>query len=235
MNRMHRNLLLALRYMTLAVVCVLVAQAPLGAEDPRPVVNVSGEGVVTVPLKFARITLGVSARAKTAARAQADTAGRAEALVRMLKAEQVEGLQTVRIALVPIIEDKKTGREIEYLSTNTLSFRVELERAGELLDKAIQAGANTIDSVGLVPDDQALADARKRALAAAALDAREKARIVLGALGLREKQIVQIDVDVHFSPPIPLQQFRNEIREARTPVVGGESDVRVTVRMAVSY
>lgn len=221
----------------LIAACCFVSATALLAQDatPRPVLNVSGEGVISIPVKYAEIMLSVTSTKPTAAQAQADAAKRADKLVQMLKGEQVAQLKTVRIALNTLVHDKKTGREVEYFAVNTLSFRVEIDRAGELLDKSVAAGANNIDSVQLIPEDRVLAAARKQAMAAAALDAREKADVVLGALGLRAKQILQIDVDLQFATPYPMRQVMNEMRESTTPVVGGDANVRANVRLSVGY
>lgn len=214
---------------------ILALSAPpiFGETQSAPVLNVTGEGVVSVPVKFARITVSVTSTKKTAASAQADAGDRADRLVRMLKAEQVSQLNTERISLRTIVDNKKTGRTIQYFASNTLSYRVAIERAGKLLDKSVTSGADKIDSVQLIPEDSAVAAARKKAMAAAALDAREKADVVLLALGLRAKQIRQIDVDLQFGSPMPIT--RQSISKMRTPVVGGQTEIRVIVRMSVGY
>ncbi|MCR9142163.1 MAG: SIMPL domain-containing protein [bacterium] len=222
----------------LAAFCVLAFASPgalLFAEDATqaPTLHVAGEGVVAVPLRYARITLSVTSTQKTAALAQADTAKRADRVVQALQGAGVQDLKTQSIALRTITRDKKTGRIVEYFSSNTMSFRVAIEAAGRMLDRCVEAGANNINQVQLVPDDADLAAARKDAMAAAALDAREKADIVLSALGLRAKVIRQINVDMQFGAPTPMRMQR--MSEASTPVVGGDAQVRATVRLAVGY
>ncbi|MEQ9363178.1 MAG: SIMPL domain-containing protein, partial [Leptospirales bacterium] len=221
-----------------ALACAFIALpvfATHGEAPPPRALNVSGEGVVALPLRFAHITVSVTSREKTAAAAQADTAGRADRLVKTLKAESVSQLKTVRVALHTIVDDKKTGRTVEYFSSNTLSFRVAIERAGRLLDRAVASGADHIDQVQLIPDDAELAAARKQAMAAAAQDAREKADVVLSALGLRAKDIRQINVDVQFASPSPMQTRQRLENSANTPIVGGDTEARAVVHLTVGY
>lgn len=213
----------------------LTAVASLSAEERQPVLNVSGTGSVVLPVSYAKITLSVSAVDRSAAAAQANTAKRADKLVTMLKKERVNKLQTESISLHTQYRQPKNGARItEYRSVNTLSFRVPVARAGALLDKSIAAGADLIQSVELRPADEAAEEARKQAMAAAAVDARDKADVVLSALGLRAKQIVQIDVNYQANNPVPLRQM-TRVQESLTPVVGGEASIRATVRIAVSY
>ncbi len=213
---------------------------PLGAVSAEsaaaPALNVSGEGSVALSLRFAQITVSVTSTQKTAAAAQADTAKRADRLVAMLQGAGVERLKTQSIALRRVVHNKKTGQVVEYFSSNTLGFRVPIAQAGEILDRSVKAGANMINQVQLVPDDAEFAEARKQAMAAAALDAREKADVVLSALGLRAKKIQQINVDVGFASPPPSPVMRQQsMRESATPVVGGDTEVRAIVHLTVSY
>ncbi len=213
----------------------MTAATPLGAEERRQVLNVSGTGSVALPVSYAKITLSVSAVDRSAAAAQANTAKRADQLVTMLQKERVGKLQTESISLRIQSRQPKNGARItEYRSMNRLSFRVPVARAGELLDKSVAAGADLIRSVELRPDDEAAKEARKQAMAAAAVDARDKADVVLSALGLRAKQIVQIDVNYQANNPVPVRQLAR-VQESLTPVLGGEANITATVRMTVGY
>ncbi len=225
-------------YLSIMTVVALFS-VPLAAQDNanEPQLSVSGEGVVSVTATHAQIQLGVFSEAKSARAAQAETARKANAVVNMLRGEDASDIETVRISLQPRYERKKTSGETEiegYISTNVLSFRIELKRAGELLDKSVKAGANRIESVQLTADDKVLKQARERALAAAAVDARAQAKIVLDALGLKMKRITQINAGAAFPGPRPYAI--NQMREsADTPVVGGDLEVRANVSMVVEY
>lgn len=225
-------------YVSIIAVATLLA-GPLAAQtnESKPHLSVSGEGIVNVTATHAQIQLGVHSEGKTANAAQAETARKANAVVNMLRGEKASQIETVRIALQPRYEHKKSSGETEiigYVSTNVLAFRIEIGRAGELLDKSVKAGANRIESVQLTADDKILKEAREQALAAAAVDARAQAKIVLDALDLKMKRIVQINAGVAFPGPQPYAI--NQMREgAGTPVVGGDLEVRANVSMVVEY
>ena len=223
-----------------ALLAFVFGVTPASAQqNEKPSLHVSGEGVVALPVEFAEIVVSIVSQNKNAARAQAETADRADRVVNMLRGEQVKQLKTVRIHLGTIVhikgKDRDGEREIEYIATNSISFRTDVERAGELLDKSIASGAKNIDSVQLLPSDAALAKARKAAMAAAAKDARDKGDVVLTALGLRAKRISQIHVDANFAMPMPSRMQTMELRESSTPVVGGDAEVRASVRLVIEY
>jgi uncharacterized protein YggE len=48
-----------------------------------------------------------------------------------------------------------SGQETTFRASNTVSFEIAADRAGEAIDAAVGAGANTISSVSLVPSDDA--------------------------------------------------------------------------------
>jgi len=72
---------------------------------------------------------------------------------------------------------------------NTVSFRLDTQRVGNLLDEAAKAGASRIDGISFVASDSAIATAQEQALRRATLDEKKQADVVLAALNLTRKEV----------------------------------------------
>ena len=222
---------------------LLCGATTLSAQDRQDrTVSVSGTGQVGVPVAFASIELGVESQAETATAAQAATAAKNQALIQLLESRNVQKLETRSIQLFPIYKRTKTepeNRLVGYRSSNIVSFRVEIPRAGEILDAAVKTGANRLQSLSLIAKDEDLAKARERALALAAKDARKKGDIILGALELEFKDIVRIDASQSTAGPVYRGRQVLETAAADsgavTQIRGSEVNVQARVQMVIRY
>ena len=215
----------------LAMTCL-----PARAQELLRTISVSGEGSVAIAATEARVQLGVEVRGKSADAVQAAVAEKANAVVAYLKGQSVEQLQTSSLALNPIYSND--GREVTgYVGSNIVSFQVPVNRAGIIVDNAVRAGATRIDSLQTLASDSAIESARSQALAAAAIDAREQADVVLSALGLSAREVVQINVAGAALPrPIFAENVRALAdRSAPSPVEGGEQVVQANVTLQIRY
>jgi uncharacterized protein YggE len=120
-----------------------------------------------------------------------------------------------------------------------VSFRVPNEDAGELIDDAVNAGANQIQNISFIAEDAALDAARQNALRQATADAQTQANTVLSALNLGAEEIVNIQIDGANRPmPVPLPRgaaLASADSEVSTPVVGGEQTVQARVTLTIRY
>jgi uncharacterized protein YggE len=161
-----------------------------------PTVSVGGHGEVSVPPDTASVTIGVDIIKPTLGEAQTEATAQANSVIEALKAAGVadEDIQTEYFS-VNILRDYSenadptliTGFEI----VNQLNVIVrDTDQLGELLDAAVNAGANSIYGVNFYVDDQTAAatEARKEAVD----DARQKAEELAGAAGMNLGPIVAI-------------------------------------------
>ncbi|MEO1519631.1 MAG: SIMPL domain-containing protein [Cyanobacteria bacterium J06633_2] len=203
--------------------------------------SVSGEGVEMIETTLADITLGVVVEARTASEAQQAAAQQTDSVVNQLQSQNVDSLETTGINLRPIYNyDLATERITGYTATNTVKFRVEIDRAGMLMDDAIQAGATQITGIQFVAEEEAIATARMEALRLATRDARTQADAVLSELGLSAQDVVAVEVNNAsappvFRPPVPEAAVTRTAQDVSTPVVGGEQRVRASVTLHISY
>ncbi len=228
----------------LAVIAGIVSLAltnPAAAQEKLlRTLTVSGRGTEMVATSITEVRLGVEVQGKTANEVQQTAAGRSNAVVTLLKAHNVARLQTTGISLSPIYRYTNGTQTLTgYSASNTVSFRIATEKAGSILDDAVQAGASRIDGVSFVASDEAIAAAQKAALRRATQDAQGQATAVLSALNLTQKDIVSIQVNGAFAPPPrPMVSFDAKMAGAAaapSPVIGGDQQVEAGITLQISY
>lgn len=201
--------------------------------------TVTGRGIEVIPTTQTQVRLGVEVQGKTAAEVQQEAARRSSAVVELLRSRQVEKLETTGITLNPSYSYENNQQRLTgYTATNTVTFRINTQSAGTLLDDAVNAGATRIDGVSFVAVESAIESARKEALKTATQDAKSQADAVLSALNLKRGEIVSIQVNGASAPPPMYRQLagtRGVAAEATTPVVGGEQQIEASVTLQISY
>ncbi|PMB52966.1 hypothetical protein CEN39_06920 [Fischerella thermalis CCMEE 5201] len=224
------------------LVCITFTQPVLAQEKQRMLrtLTVTGRGVESIPATLAQVVLGVEVQAKTAQEAQQEAARRSSAVVALLKTRNVEKLQTTGITLNPVYSYKDNIQRLTgYSASNTVSFRIATDKAGQLLDEAVKAGATQISGISFVATDEAIAQAQKQALTEATQEAQQQAEAVFGALGFQRKEVVSIQINgASAPPPPPRPMFRADAAQtanASTPVEGGEQQVEASVTLEISY
>lgn len=221
-----------------ALIAWNAASLPAIAEDPARL-TVTGQGQIAIPATIARVSLGVEIRARTAEDAQAQAAAASNAIVSYLKSQNVDQLQTQGIQLSPVYTNEDGRSRIsDYTASNIVSFRVETEAVGEIIDETVRRGATRISGLSFVGSDLAIATARDAALRAATIDARDQADIVLDTLGLMARSIGQINIG--YSTPMPTASIRNEAAAygdfmSRSAVEGGEQTIEASVTLEILY
>jgi uncharacterized protein len=234
-----RALALGLATVTLTQLAVV---NPVAAQEKRLVrtITVTGRGTEAIPTTITVVRLGVEAQGKTANEVQEQVARRSTSVVNLLKSRGVDKLQTTGINLSPVYRydnPANTQTLTGYTASNTVSFRIATEKAGSLLDDAVQSGASRIDGVSFVATDEAIAAAQKQALRKASQDAQEQAESVLSALNLTRKEIVGIQINGAYTPePLLVQaEARLSAAKAPSPVIGGDQRVEGSVTLQISY
>jgi hypothetical protein len=234
-----RSLLTAL-CLTLTLVSFVGLDAAVAQEQRIRTLSVTGRGVEAIPTTETKVALGVEVQGKTAAEVQQEAARRSSAVVALLRSRQVEKLETTGITLSPSYTYENNQQQlIGYIATNTVSFRLNTQSAGTLLDDAVQAGATRIQGVSFVAADSAIEQAQKQALKKATQDAQAQADAVFSALNLKRGEILNIKVNGASAPPPMYRQVAADRAAAAanftTPVVGGEQQVEASVTLQFGY
>lgn len=211
-------------------------------KPPRTLTS-TGRGIITIPTTISLVRLAIEAQGKTPTNTQQEAAKRSARVMAYLKTQQVDKLQTTGINLNPNYIYPPNGGTPQisgYMATNSISFQVPTDRAGSILDAAVQNGASRIDGVSFVAGEKAIANAQTQALRQATLDAQRQADAVFGALNLQRKDVIGIQINSTSSPspiPMPITMIQAKVSDAAptTPVVGGEQQVEATVTVDFSY
>ncbi|HVK40507.1 MAG TPA: SIMPL domain-containing protein, partial [Candidatus Kapabacteria bacterium] len=188
--------IIALLSLPLAVISA-AAQAGPTAEQLQ-FIRVTGEAVIGSAPDEVMIDLGVTTQARTAQAAASENAAKVERVMAMLKKEAGEGatVRTTQYALNPdyrpMREENEQPTITSYSAYNMVQVRTrDLTRIGRIIDAAIAAGANTIQSVSFSINEQN--KARNQALTEATANAMVKAEAIAAGLKMRVKRVLSVD------------------------------------------
>ena len=173
-------------------------------------ISVRGHSTAMVEPENLMITLGVSTVAETASEALAENSRIVNDVIAALLALNVsEGeISTTRINIHPEYGDVPnpvTGGSswemIGYEASNIITIATaQMDKAGEILDGAVGAGANRVDDVRFSASLETIADVRMDLIGQAVLNALEKAELALDPLEYRISGVKSINVDGASTP-----------------------------------
>ncbi len=199
--------------------------------------SVAGSGQAFLDPDIAYIYIGVHTEKSTAAEAVAENNTQTQTVIKSITDSGVDpkDVRTTNFSISPVDKyDSNSGAptgEKTYAVDNTVYVTVrDLDKLGDLLDTAVQAGANTVNSVQF---DVANRDAAlKSARAEAVKDAQAKAQELASAAGVTLGEIQSIG----FNDNTPYPVFDNNARGALTaqaavPIQPGQLSFTVTVNV----
>ena len=209
---------------------------PSGAAAAAEIV-VAGQGTVTVPPTFARISLQIDARGRSAAEAGAENSRRVRVVLDTLRGRGVPDslLVTARYVVQPTWRSDRSGREPRpdgYVAQNSIQLTVRaLEQVGPLIDAALGAGATQVMGIAFHADREA--SLQLMALDSAVRQARERASVMARASGGTLGALRQLTTER--DDPYPgiggtLQLQSQVIATSTTAINAGNLSVTVTVR-----
>jgi uncharacterized protein YggE len=236
-----------------ALACVLGVAAPVAAQAPntdgsagggrdlRDLVVTAGEAVVKHAADQAFVVLTAENRAKSPAEAQKLTATAMTGVQTRLKGAGIAAaaIRTLQYELQPEF-DYNSGKQTlrGYVARNSIEVKIDpIERAGEVIDLAVQSGATSVSSLRFdVKDREAL---EREALAKAVESARARAEAAAKGAGRSIDRIVKIEDQgvAEAPPPRPYAMAMRAAADAapQTPVQAGEIELkgRVTLTAAL--
>jgi hypothetical protein len=229
-----RALALALPPCALLAACDAPPPDARGLTRGEVLVQISASGRADTRPDEARFTAGVSTIAPTAAAA---SAGNSEAINRVVAALRALGIrpedvQTRSITLNRLDYGPNRGR---FEANNQIEVRVrDLNKAGQAIGAATEAGANVLSGPNLdVADPEA---ASRAAYAAAYRAARDRAQAYAEAAGLRIDRILAIRDGQANDGPIVAEGAAMDSRivqqaAAPPPVMPGRNSSEVRIRV----
>ncbi|KQN70000.1 SIMPL domain-containing protein [Devosia sp. Leaf64] len=205
-------------------------------------ITIEGRGEVRAAPDMALINSGVTTQAETARAAlDANTAAMAE-LISTLKEAGIEprDIQTSGFSVNPNYVYSETRDDMGYTLppkingyqvSNTVTVAVrDLKELGNILDKAVNVGANTINGVNFSVADptELYNEARKQAFA----DAREKAELYATAADATLGELEAISESQNINSPLPMPMYaRADVAQAAVPVEAGEMTFEIGVNV----
>src|SRR5690348_5240029 len=188
----------ALLLLTLATAsAAAIAQAPPGPRPPRPAtIQVTGQAQVSKTPDRVYIDIGVTTQAQKSEAAASENAARISAVIAAVKGAAGPGaeLTTAQYSINPNYNyprDGGTPALVGYTVSNVVQVRLDdLRMIGKVIDGAAHAGSNNVQDIRFALRDEETP--RREALREAAVNARQEADTLAGALGLRVVRVLSV-------------------------------------------
>ncbi len=214
---------------------------PYPYTDYRPAregsVTVQGEGIATAKPDVVVLTIGVMTEDKNVKAAQEENALRSNALLQALQnlGIQEKDIQTISYTITPEYDYKDgvsslRGYRVEHLYEVTV---LNVQKAGEVYDAAIEAGANIARDLNFRVSDPGLY--YEQALTRAVLNAQAKAKTIAETLQVNVSPIPVSLVEEGGPVPQPLIGYAAASPKAATPIEPGELTIKARVQGVFTY
>ena len=200
-------------------------------------IHVTGQGMVRATPDIALTQLGVQTFSESLDEAMAENNSRSEGVIAALRGEGVadSDIKTTSFNVQPQRDFRKEdgiGEIVGYWVNNTVAVTLrDLTRVGGVLQAAIDAGANNVNSLifTLADSDSLRMQARVKAME----DARLRAETLAQAAGVELGKPVRIDDSSYGGGPILARASFDEAAGGAVPVAPGEMEI--TAQVAVVY
>jgi uncharacterized protein YggE len=219
-------------FAALAATLLLAAPAAAQTTDTTPTIAVDGNGTATLVPDIADFQAGVQRRAPTSGAARRAVNARIAAILRAAKARGVADadIQTAGLS----IERRRVHHRVRYVATQTLTIRErDVKHLGALLDALANAGADSLEApeFGFADPSQGQQLAERAALA----DARKRADAAAAQTGLRITGVRSVDLDPQSGGFEPVSSGAGSDASAKAPrptrIEPGTQDFSATVRV----
>lgn len=235
------------KYLAFAILAILAlavsACGPTTINQAAPesvkTLNVSGIGVVYLKPDIVYINIGVNTQRPNAAEAVEINKEQTSKVIAAIKDFGVaeKDIRTTNFSIWSNPQYDPMGQitSTNYSVDNTVNVTVrDLDKLGDLLDAAVQAGANNIYSIQFDVEDKT--EATKEARAQAVEDAKTEAKELADAAGVK---LVTIEsINYYESSPTPYFEGKGggggAMSEAAVPIQPGQLAISVTVNVTYS-
>jgi hypothetical protein len=241
------GIVLSLAFVLGAIPAGISAQAQTDEPTPFPsrekTLSVTGTATTSVDPDLVVVQFGVEVQKETAKEALAANTQLMTAVVEAIKAVGIseKEINTAQLTIYPVYEsyqEKETGiyrqKLVGYAVSNIIRVETkQLNLASDIIDSAVEAGANRVDNVYFTLSPQKQMQVSDDLLSEAITNAQSKAEKALAPLNYQVIGVKHISLtDFVYPPPIPYYKgFDYAVAEsaARTPVFSSDQDVSTTV------
>ena len=217
-----------------------LAQTPQAEENDAPLrtLSVTGSGKTYLTPDIAYISIGVHTENKDAAEAIASNTAQSQKVAQALKTFGIDAkdIQTNNFSVYPRQDYDQNGKptDLVFVVDNTVFVTLrEIDQVGDVIDAAVQAGANTISGIQFDVEDKSAAMSLAREAAVA--DAQSQAEDLAKAAGVTLGPVQTINSSNSY--PIPYMDRAGgvamEAAAASVPISPGQ--MTITVDVNVTY
>lgn len=223
----------------LLVLFLLMPFAHAKEANEAATITVQGSGQLDVAPDVAYIQLAVVTEAATVATAQKENAVLANQVYDRLAAAGIarERIRTTEYSVTPLYQQENTDKNNAmpvirgYRIINGFNATVSPERAGEIIDLALQAGVNQVPTVRFGKLDEA--GAKNVVLQMAVRDALSKAEAVAAALGKRIGRVQTVNESGIYVQTPEFDRLSKAAYSMPTPISAGYVQLNANVQLVV--
>jgi hypothetical protein len=222
----------------------LLATGVSAAENSDRVISTSATAEMMVTPDRAQVTVSVQTENADVKVAQAENARMMDAVVNALESAGIAraDMKTTGYSIYPVYDDSNSlfRQKVKYYRvTNSLQVTArDVSRTGEIIDIAVGAGANQVDTIMFMVSEELEQTIRADVLSKAVKKARADADVVAGAAGVTISGVKEISVGSYY-PPVLYENARVGAADMKgasavpTPVEPGQ--VKITAQVTATY
>ncbi len=208
--------------------------------EKKTTFDVNGEAKITAVPDTAEINVGIQINKPTVEAAQKEANEKINKVTSELKKLGIEEkyIKTVNYSLYPDYDYRSGQKIVGYKINITLRIKVKnFDKINQAIDTATSLGANQIGNLTFTIDDEKLEELKMEARKEAIAKAKNKAKEIANAAGLRLGRIVNISENIpsdnYPSPLLKEAGIGGTAEEQKTEIQPGESEI--TVSVVLSY
>lgn len=165
---------------------------------------VTGVGTASANPNLAKVMLGILTHATNATDAMQENADKMNQVIEALKAMNIteESMETSRFSLSPLYEyGYKPPKLVGFSVSNQLTVTItEIDKVGQIIDEAVEAGANQVNGVYFTLTDEKIGELTEHARQKAVEDANGKATSLATSLNITIVGIHYVSETVSYHP-----------------------------------
>lgn len=201
--------------------------------------SVDGKGEVTVIPDTAKVSLGVTKTTLTVQDAQNQVNTIANKITEDIKnlGIKVKDIKTTNYSVNPQYDYRDGKEKITGYSVSTnLEVKLQpIDKANDAIDLATKDGANQVGGIQFIVDDAKQKELEKEARTKAIADAKEKAKSLADAAGIKLGRIVDVKENAQNNYPYPVMKSMAADTSgggAQTELNPGENKITSTVTLS---
>ncbi len=240
-----RNHILTPLLALLLVFSLIVLPVSAATTSNERVINTQGTGTITTTPDLVEISVAVMTEHTDVKDAQRENAVKMNAVMNALKNSGLtsDDIKTTGYSIYQVTKEEDRifpgeKRAQVYRVTNTLMITLkDTTKAGDIIDIAIENGANNVNYISFTLSDEKQASLRAEALQEAVAQSRGDADVVAASLGLSVRDVKEVTIGGGYYPPTSRMydsmMLAAGMEKAATPIEAGE--VTVTATVSVTY